>query len=371
MGWFNASGAMSVERFSCVMRVQGFLLFGLLSLLLGCSSRYQAPVDQLGEPRFIDSGRMHRVNEGETLYVIAWMYDLDFAALARVNNLREPYVVTPGEMLTVDLRSQPASSRNSSSQNTSLAATSRTNSAPGNTAVTAVNPVQVTGTATVRRSPLPSAGGAARPSRTPLPDASTTAPSAQTTMPAPAQTTPLPPPIPTPAPEASTVPPATPPAVTTNTLPPTTGVPAITAPLPSAPSIPTESPPSSANQPVVWAWPHAGSIVGRFSEAGSENKGIDISGNQGDAVLAAADGEVVYAGSGLLHYGNLIIIKHSDRFLSAYAHNRALVVSEKERVTKGQKIAELGSSGIDKNLLHFEIRVDGKPSDPLQYLPPR
>lgn len=88
-------------------------------------------------------------------------------------------------------------------------------------------------------------------------------------------------------------------------------------------------------------------------------------------MLAAADGEVVYAGSGLLHYGNLIIIKHNDRFLSAYAHNRALVVQEKERVKQGQKIAELGSSGISRNMLHFEIRVDGKPADPLQYLPSR
>jgi lipoprotein NlpD len=370
------------------MRVQGFLIFGLTLLLLGCSSRYQAPVGQLGEPRFIDTGRMHRVNDGETLYVIAWMYDLDFAALARINNLREPYNIAPGQMLTVDLRGQPVTN---TSQNNALAATNRNNTAPGNTAVTAVNPVQVGG-ATVRRSPLPSTGGAARPSRSPLPGSDTASPPpAQTaTPPAVAGTVPANPAPSTTgtiAPLPSTTPSVPTPSATTATsattalpsgaaaIPPAAAtLPAITAPLPSAPDLPlpgATSAATAANKPVVWAWPHGGNIVGGFSESGSENKGIDFAGNAGDAVLAAADGEVVYAGSGLLHYGNLIIIKHSERFLSAYAHNRTLVVQEKERVSKGQKIAELGSSGIDKNMLHFEIRVDGKPADPLQYLPAR
>lgn len=359
------------------MRAQVFLLLGLMLWLHGCGSSYQAPVDQLGQPRFIDTGRMHRVNDGETLYVIAWMYDLDFAALARVNNLREPYNISPGQMLSVDVRSQ---SSPSAPQNTSLAATSRNNTAPANTAVTAVNPVQI---GTVRRAPLPSSG-TARPNRSPLPGngGSATAP-----PPISSSTDPVPPPptglgAPNPAtpptsPPATATMPAAPPAVSTappatTTLPPAAAtLPAVTAPLPSAPDLPDPPPVSPASAAVSWAWPHAGSIVGRFSDSSSDNKGIDISGNEGDAVLAAADGEVVYAGSGLLHYGNLIILKHNDRFLSAYAHNRALVVREKERVTRGQKIAELGSSGIDKNMLHFEIRVDGTPTDPLQYLPPR
>ena len=101
-----------------------------------------------------------------------------------------------------------------------------------------------------------------------------------------------------------------------------------------------------------------------------ENKGLDIAGKKGDAVLAAADGEVVYAGSGLLRYGELLIIKHNDQYLSAYAHNDALVVREGQRVTRGQKIAELGSTGVDRDMLHFEIRLEGKPVDPLIYLPP-
>jgi lipoprotein NlpD len=108
-----------------------------------------------------------------------------------------------------------------------------------------------------------------------------------------------------------------------------------------------------------------------FSESGTVNKGIDIAGALGDPVLAAAPGKVVYAGSGLLGYGQLIIIKHNDQFLSAYAHNRVLAVKEGDDIKAGQKIAEIGASGADKVKLHFEIRRDGKPVDPETYLPPR
>ena len=88
-------------------------------------------------------------------------------------------------------------------------------------------------------------------------------------------------------------------------------------------------------------------------------------------MLAAADGEVVYTGNGLLRYGELVIVKHNEHFLSAYAHNRVIDVKEGDRVSRGQKIAELGSTGIDRDMLHFEIRLDGKPVDPLRYLPAR
>jgi len=127
----------------------------------------------------------------------------------------------------------------------------------------------------------------------------------------------------------------------------------------------------SNSEVVAWAWPHSGSIVARFSDASVDGKGLDLSGSAGDAVLAAADGEVVYAGGGLQRYGNLLILKHNDHFLSAYAHNRSLLVKEGDVVGQGQKIAELGSSGIDRNMLHFEIRQDGKPVDPLLFLPSR
>lgn len=119
--------------------------------------------------------------------------------------------------------------------------------------------------------------------------------------------------------------------------------------------------------PTIWHWPVKGPIVGRFN--GTSNKGIDIKGKAGQTVRAAADGVVVYAGSGLIGYGNLIIIKHSQVYLSAYAHNKKLLVAEKNKVKAGQKIAEIGSSGTSENKLHFEIRKNGKPVNPLWYLP--
>jgi lipoprotein NlpD len=109
--------------------------------------------------------------------------------------------------------------------------------------------------------------------------------------------------------------------------------------------------------------------VGTFDEA--KNKGIDIAGKAGDPVLAAADGRVVYAGSGLRGYGNLIIIKHNNTYLTAYAHNRSLLVKEDQAVRQGQRIAEMGSTDSDQVKLHFEIRRQGKPVDPVRYLPPK
>jgi lipoprotein NlpD len=130
-------------------------------------------------------------------------------------------------------------------------------------------------------------------------------------------------------------------------------------------------PPVPAGEEIAWAWPAPGNsaVVGTFDEV--RNKGLDISGKAGDPVLAAADGRVVYAGAGLRGYGNLIILKHNNTYLTAYAHNQALLVKEDQSVRKGQKIAEMGSSDTDRVKLHFEIRRQGKPVDPARLLPPR
>ncbi len=120
-----------------------------------------------------------------------------------------------------------------------------------------------------------------------------------------------------------------------------------------------------------WLWPAPGGVVRRFIASGQAHKGIDIKGKMGEPVRASRSGVVVYAGSGLVGYGNLLILKHSDRYLSAYGHNRKLLVREGESVISGQKIAELGDSGTDSAKLHFEVRIDGKPVDPLGLLPKR
>lgn len=121
---------------------------------------------------------------------------------------------------------------------------------------------------------------------------------------------------------------------------------------------------------IVWIWPtSAGAVLAGFDEV--KNKGLDIGGSMGDPIVAAADGRVVYVGAGLRGYGNLIILKHSNTYLTAYAHNKSLLVVEDQAVRKGQKIAEMGNSDADRVKLHFEVRRQGKPVDPAKYLPAR
>jgi lipoprotein NlpD len=144
---------------------------------------------------------------------------------------------------------------------------------------------------------------------------------------------------------------------------------ASTAPPTPAPVMPTPPVAREGDDDVNWLWPASGSVVGVFDE--SRTKGIAIAGKAGDPVVAAADGKVVYAGSGLRGYGNLVIIKHNSTYLTAYAHNQALLVKEEQSVKRGQKIAEMGSTDAERVQLHFEIRKQGKPIDPAKLLPPR
>lgn len=135
-----------------------------------------------------------------------------------------------------------------------------------------------------------------------------------------------------------------------------------------APKDPGVKDPRETDEP-NWQWPASGPLLGGFEEG--KRKGLVIGGKAGDAVSAAADGRVVYAGSGLRGYGNLVIIKHNAEYLTAYAHNQTLLVKEDQAVRRGQKIAEMGSTDADRVQLHFEIRKQGKPVDPARQLPTR
>ncbi len=126
---------------------------------------------------------------------------------------------------------------------------------------------------------------------------------------------------------------------------------------------------AAAESGLSWIWPVPGPVLAGFDEV--KNKGLDLGGNAGEPVLAAAEGKVVYVGAGLRGYGNLIILKHDNTYLTAYAHNKTLLVKEDQAVRKGQKIAEMGNSDADRVKLHFEVRRQGKPVDPIRYLPPR
>lgn len=160
--------------------------------------------------------------------------------------------------------------------------------------------------------------------------------------------------------------PATPASTAASATTPAAPAPAATpAPAPA----PVAAPARDGDDNVNWMWPAQGAVVGSFED--TRNKGVAIGGKPGDPVYAAADGRVVYAGSGLRGYGNLVIIKHNETLLTAYAHNQSLLVREDQVVRRGQKIAEMGSSDTDRVKLHFEVRRRGKPIDPTKVLPAR
>ncbi|OQP80313.1 hypothetical protein IA54_004590 [Xanthomonas phaseoli pv. syngonii LMG 9055] len=162
------------------------------------------------------------------------------------------------------------------------------------------------------------------------------------------------------------------PGQTLKLYPPGTSKPGGSAPVaggtvaPPRPAAPIAAPVSSG---FSWRWPADGVVVGTFVTGETTKQGVDIAGTSGQAVRAAADGVVVYSGAGLVGYGELIIIKHNDQWLSAYGHNRKRLLNEGQSVKAGQQIAEMGRSGASRDMLHFEIRYNGKPVDPLLYLP--
>ena len=154
------------------------------------------------------------------------------------------------------------------------------------------------------------------------------------------------------------------------TKPPVVAAPAAPASAATPPLSPL--PPAASAAPeddIPWMWPSTGALISGYDEV--KSKGLKIAGKLGDPVYASADGRVVYAGSGLRGYGNLVILKHNETYLTAYAHNQTLLVKEDQTVRKGQRIADMGNSDADKVMLHFEVRRNGKPVDPAKYLPSR
>jgi lipoprotein NlpD len=334
-----------------------------LFVLAGCASQAPVPVGDGRAPVRVEpaksgtagAAKLYTVKKGDTLFSIALDHGVDYRELAAWNNLENINRIRVGQQLRVN--------------------------APG--AASAAAAVADPGTAEVR--PI-AAGGAveARPLEVRPLDA---------------------------APAASSVPPVPQgfPAVT-----PTSGLAnsetlkrapkggklpyseanlallkaqgAAPLPVAAAPAVPTvaappaekpapaEAPATAADGEVDWAWPAGGKLLATFSEGGGQDtatKGIDIAGKLGDPVQAAAAGKVVYVGNGLRGYGNLVIVRHNAAFLSAYAHNSRILVKEGQAVTRGQRIADLGNSDADQPKLHFEVRHQGKPVDPLKYLPAR
>ncbi|MEO7323728.1 MAG: peptidoglycan DD-metalloendopeptidase family protein [Dokdonella sp.] len=281
-------------------------------------------------------GGVYRVERGDTLYSIAFRHGTDYRDLAAWNGITAPYTIFVGR----ELRLAPASSPSSHA-----VATGAPHSSKNTPSAVATRPA----------APLSSA---------PAPFENVTEHSATASAsPPPASVTPPP----------TAISPAQSSAATVN-VPATTVKPASTAsatPLPSPPAAPPPSAVSSASGEVAWRWPADGQVVVGYVGGDPTRQGVDIAGKAGDPVRAAADGAVVYSGNGLIGYGELIIVKHSPSFLSAYGHNRKRLVKEGDRVKAGQTIAEMGSSSASRDSLHFEIRKNGKPANPVDYLPRR
>ena len=309
----------------------------------------EAPAPAEGEAR----PQTYTVKKGDTLQAIALDHGLDYRELAGWNNIENPNRISVGQVLRIVPPGEPAPAASTGTQTMPL------RSAP---------PVQPGDAAAAPSAQAAAAAAAAaggrntetyktQPKAIKEPYSEQALRDVQRAGAAPAS---VPVPVEAPPPGVAMA------AEAKTTIEPKPAEPKPAEAKPAAK--PAGVPPDDADK-LDWAWPAKGKVVTQFSEATSL-KGIDIAGSAGQPVTASAGGKVVYAGSGLRGYGKLIIIKHNDAYLSAYAHNRDILVKEGQQVVKGQKIAEMGNTDSDQVKLHFEIRRQGKPVDPLRYLPP-
>ena len=260
-------------------------------------------------------GATYKVNKGDTMFLIAYLAGIDVKELAALNNMSEPYHLSVGQTLKIG----NCSTKTVISTVAASTASNAVNNTPAVTYTPGANGTQIGSDGSIIG---PVKSGAGVPSVTPTPTYNT-----------------------------SSNTPSAPVATEENTTATNANVIA----------------PIASN--VAWQWPATGNIIQGFSNSDGGNKGIDIAGSRGQAVKAAAAGRVVYAGNALRGYGNLIIIKHNDDFLSAYAHNDKILVADQQEIKGGQEIAKMGSSGTNAVKLHFEIRYKGKSVDPTRYLP--
>ncbi|WP_325891750.1 murein hydrolase activator NlpD [Grimontia sp. NTOU-MAR1] len=308
------------------------VFLSVLGLLSACSVTSPAPVSSVGPDygkieRGSYRGSYYEVQKGDTLYYIAYITDRDVNDIISANNLDAPYTIFPGQKLNLWREKYVPPSYG------------KKDTGAGTTVVVAATAGVATAPAVVATKP-PVSGSSANPKHDNPRTASQnkSASSSQNKKNVEQQ------------------------KVKEYNQHVTKNKPTVDK---------SANKPSSKPETIRWQWPSNGRVISGFSSTELGNKGIDIAGKRGQSINASADGKVVYAGNALRGYGNLIIIKHNDDYLSAYAHNDRIFVSERQNVKKGQKIASMGSSGTNSVRLHFEIRYKGKSVNPLRYLPKR
>jgi lipoprotein NlpD len=360
------------------MSFHRFVITMLVLALAGCASHAPVPVEAGRTPVRVEPlnpgtsqgvvvAGLYTVKKGDTLYSVALDHGVDYRDLAAWNNIENINRIRVGQQLRL------------SAPGTAVASGAAPDAGlpPASAGSTEIRPIAVGGPVVAR--PLEGAASTGATAVSPAPTFATdntaklkhspkggTLPyseenlallRAQAAAPMPVVATP----------------PAAAPVATSTPATPAPEKPTVEKPAPAP--VPTVPAAAAGDGEVDWAWPASGKVIGTFNNDGSAaqeaSKGIDIAGKIGDPVQAAANGKVVYVGNGLRGYGNLVIVRHSAAFLSAYAHNNRVLVKEGQAVTKGQKIAELGNSDADQPKLHFEVRQQGKPVDPLKFLPSR
>ena len=371
---------------------KAMMISALALAVAGCAAQQgespQVQVRDLSASRESGHASHYTVEPGDTLYGIAWRHDLDYRDLARLNRIGPPYQIHPGQQLVLNPDAEaPARDDRGDDGATAVADGSRVVATPLGGRQ---GPAEESGsrewvlpdgsTESGRRlsaqpleegegpsraaleSAAEAAGGTAGPRR----EADARPPAVE---PAPAHEVAAAEPEPAPAPEPEPEPAPAP-------EPEPASEPAREAEPDAGTAVAGQAPDRSSRtyepvDEVDWRWPADGELVGRFGEGESITAGIDIAGEKGQPVRAAGPGIVVYAGSGVRGYGNLILLKHNDEYLSAYAHNDSLRVSENDVVEAGEVIATMGDSDAEDVRLHFEVRKNGQPQDPLNYLPSR
>jgi lipoprotein NlpD len=282
------------------------------------------------------------------LYAIAFKHGLDYRDLAAWNGIASPYTIFAGRELRLSAPAH-ASTPSAPAASTMQAGAPTPEPTPGSAVTAGI-----------------AEHAAAKPSTSAFEDVPAPAPSPVTEAAKPAE----------PAPDVVDVAPASPakpPLVVAAQAPKATVEPprSMPPPKPAPEATHVDNTPELSSGGVTWRWPSEGKVIGVYVSGEPTKQGIDIGGKSGDPVRSAADGEVVYSGNGLIGYGELIIVKHNANFLSAYGHNRSRLVKEGDKVKAGQAIAEMGASASSRDELHFEIRKNGKPVNPLEYLPAR
>lgn len=303
----------------------------------------------------LNSPDRYTVVKGDTLYSIAFRYGLDYHSLAKINNITPPYNLALGQVLVLNLKAQEAPSYIVQRGDTLYSIARKNNQSVSFLA--GVNNLEPPYNLKLGQKILLSradAGGAVAPNK------------AGTSVPVAGQ------------PQSTTAQAGT--SITTTTTTTTTTQKGNSKPTTTVTTTQTQKVPVNAQTPIVnsktrkvagvtWSWPTTGKVIEQFSTAETGNKGIDIAGNRGQAILSAADGQVVYSGNALRGFGNLIIINHNNEYLSAYAHNDVMLVKEGQKVKRGQHIARMGNTDAASTRLHFEIRYRGQSVNPVSYLP--